>query len=39
MTTINFPSSPSAGQIYTLGSRSWKWSSATYVCMAIKKAP
>ena len=25
MTTINFPSSPVVDQVYTFGSRSWKW--------------
>lgn len=30
MTTINFPSAPTVGQVYTLGEKSW-------VYMAIRK--
>ena len=39
MTTINFPSSPSAGQIYTLGSRSWKWNGTGWVAAPATDVP
>ena len=36
---ISFPSSPTVGQIYTYGTRSWKWTGTAWVSQTQNIAP
>lgn len=37
MTAINFPDSPSVGDLYTINGRTWKWSGIAWISASVSE--
>ena len=37
MTTLNFPDSPSVGDLYTLNGRTWKWNGIAWISASVSE--